>query len=193
MSRLLALHANPKAKPTLDILWAGAEAMVSGSDQAGDINQALIELGATVCKVRDPDCSSCPLQQWCRAYRYEHTAIDSVRRLIHLLSVRRRDPATNFYLHLQVPSASSSMNAPTRDELPDIEELCGLCEPLPVRPSVTAFPMKVDRKKAREELDIVNVVEWRRNAGSEDRWFLLVKRPEGGTSVLITVPFVQSR
>ena len=39
--------------------------------------------------------------------------------------------------------------------------------------------MKAERKKQREETDIVNVVEWR-NASS--RWFLLVRRPEGGPS-----------
>lgn len=39
--------------------------------------------------------------------------------------------------------------------------------------------MKAEKKKAREELDIVNVIEWRRNATGA-RWFLLVRRPEGG-------------
>jgi A/G-specific adenine glycosylase len=95
------LHANPKAKSTLDILWAGAEEMVAiegvygshffGADEChdssglsftttgspestgfqnpGDINQALIELGSTVCKVQNPSCSSCPLNQWCGAYQ----------------------------------------------------------------------------------------------------------------------------
>ena len=42
-----------------------------------------------------------------------------------------------------------------------------------------AYPMKVEKKKAREELDIVNVIEWRKDATSP-RWFLLVRRPEGG-------------
>lgn len=35
----------------------------------GDINQALIELGSTVCKVREPNCDSCPLQMSCNAYQ----------------------------------------------------------------------------------------------------------------------------
>jgi len=64
-------------------------------------------------------------------------------------------------------------------EVRDIEELCTLCEPLPAGSPVTSFPMKVEKKKAREELDIVNVIEWRRHADGE-RWFLLVRRPEGG-------------
>jgi A/G-specific adenine glycosylase len=66
-------------------------------------------------------------------------------------------------------------------EVPDIEEMCATCEPLPQPEGtpclVTAFPMKVERKKAREELDIVNVIEWRHDG---HRFFLLVRRPEGG-------------
>lgn len=41
--------------------------------------------------------------------------------------------------------------------------------------------MKAGRKKAREELDIVNVVEWR---ADNERLFLLVQRPEGGKFLL---------
>lgn len=65
----------------------------------------------------------------------------------------------------------------------DIEDLCTLCEPVPSRgqdqlgPDVTSYPMKVERKKQREEQDIVNVVEWR---NKHSRFFLLIRRPEGG-------------
>eukprot|EP01025_Chloroclados_australasicus_P021471 TRINITY_DN2259_c0_g1_i2.p1 TRINITY_DN2259_c0_g1~~TRINITY_DN2259_c0_g1_i2.p1 ORF type:complete len:419 (+),score=47.54 TRINITY_DN2259_c0_g1_i2:2-1258(+) len=34
----------------------------------GDFNQALMELGATICKPTNPQCNSCPLNQSCRAY-----------------------------------------------------------------------------------------------------------------------------
>ena len=40
------------------------------------------------------------------------------------------------------------------------------------------YPMKAERKKAREETDIVNVIEWR-NA-QKKRYFLLVRRPDKG-------------
>ncbi|KAI0688384.1 DNA glycosylase [Cytidiella melzeri] len=146
LGRVLAIHANPKAKATLDVLWAGAESMVRTSTRAGDINQALIELGATVCRPRDPDCDSCPLRAWCGAYQ-----------------------------HCQHPNGKVWDHA-----TPDIEDLCSICEPLPLPLSVTAFPMKVERKKARQELDIVNVVEWRHQPGSQDRWFLLIKRSDAG-------------
>lgn len=62
------MHANPKSKAALDILWDGAIAAVKKSDRPGDINQALIELGSTICKPRDPSCSSCPLSAHCGAY-----------------------------------------------------------------------------------------------------------------------------
>ena len=68
LSRVLALHAPPKSKQTLDVLWAGASAFVQDADRPGDVNQALIELGSTVCKVREPSCGACPLQRWCAAY-----------------------------------------------------------------------------------------------------------------------------
>ena len=69
ISRLLAIHAPPKSKASLDLLWQGAQVMVEGAIRAGDVNQALIELGSTVCKPRDPDCNGCPLQRWCHAYQ----------------------------------------------------------------------------------------------------------------------------
>ncbi|KAJ7207083.1 DNA glycosylase [Mycena pura] len=150
LSRLLALHASPKAKTTLDILWAAAAAMVDGLDSTlastnesaqypGDINQALIELGSTVCKVRDPNCTGCPLRLWC--------------------------------------AANTNMKAPTPMAVTDIEDLCAICVPLAEGADVTAYPLRVNKKKVREEFDIVNVVEWRRGS---DRRFLLVRRPQGG-------------
>lgn len=39
--------------------------------------------------------------------------------------------------------------------------------------------MKVERKKAREETDVVNVVEWL--SSDDERFFILVRRPETGT------------
>ena len=43
--------------------------------------------------------------------------------------------------------------------------------------------MKVERKKQREELDVVNVVEWR---NEQDRFFILVRRPEGGMARILS-------
>src|SRR5690606_12239284 len=35
--------------------------------RAGDFNQALMDLGATVCTPRSPACDSCPVARWCLA------------------------------------------------------------------------------------------------------------------------------
>jgi len=144
LSRVLALHAPPKAKATLDLLWAGATSLVKDCACAGNLNQSLIELGSTVCKSRDPSCGGCPIKQWCHAYQLS----------------RGKHP----------------------DDIPDIEDACTVCETLPQTgllggPPVTSYPMATERKKQREELDMVYVIEW---IGKEDRWFLLVRRPEAG-------------
>ncbi|KAI0659318.1 DNA glycosylase [Cubamyces menziesii] len=168
LSRVLALHAPPKAKQTLDVLWAGASAFVKDAERPGDVNQALIELGSTVCKVRDPDCRSCPLQPWCVAYGRQNR--------------QQRDKGKEDEKLRTGPCNQGAKDAtsPAGHAIPDIEELCTLCEPLPEGSPVTAYPMKAEKKKAREELDVVNVIEWRKHAASEERWFLLVRRPEGG-------------
>lgn len=36
--------------------------------KSGIFNQAMMELGALVCKPKQPDCSQCPVQKFCRAY-----------------------------------------------------------------------------------------------------------------------------
>ncbi len=38
-------------------------------NKPGEWNQALMELGATVCTPRAPRCGSCPVSRWCAAYR----------------------------------------------------------------------------------------------------------------------------
>lgn len=68
MSRVLALHAPPQAKATLSLLWNSAAETVADSKSPGDVNQALIELGATVCKPRAPACSECPISASCAAF-----------------------------------------------------------------------------------------------------------------------------
>jgi A/G-specific adenine glycosylase len=44
--------------------WERAEALLSKS-RAGDFNQSMMELGATVCLHRDPHCLVCPVREFC--------------------------------------------------------------------------------------------------------------------------------
>jgi A/G-specific adenine glycosylase len=45
--------------------WSIAETLVRGATP-GDLNQAVMELGATVCTPRAPRCDNCPVGRWCR-------------------------------------------------------------------------------------------------------------------------------
>ena len=45
-----------------------ARALVDG-ERPGDLNQAFMELGATICTPRRPQCGVCVLSRWCRAAR----------------------------------------------------------------------------------------------------------------------------
>jgi len=47
--------------------WRWAPANIS-RDRPGDWNQALMELGATLCRPRDPLCGACPLSSGCGAF-----------------------------------------------------------------------------------------------------------------------------
>jgi A/G-specific adenine glycosylase len=49
-------------------LWDEAARLARGP-QPGDLNQALMELGARVCTPRGPDCPACPVADACRARR----------------------------------------------------------------------------------------------------------------------------
>jgi A/G-specific adenine glycosylase len=49
-------------------LWALAESLAPAG-QAGDYNQALMDLGATVCTPLTPNCGACPVRTLCAAYK----------------------------------------------------------------------------------------------------------------------------
>lgn len=67
MARLYAVQTPmPKAKPEL-IALAGALVPVK---RVGDYAQALMDLGATVCTPKSPDCPHCPLLKLCQARKH---------------------------------------------------------------------------------------------------------------------------
>jgi len=68
LSRLLLVGGDPDSPKVKRGLEALAEALVDRR-RPGDFNQALMELGATTCLPRRPDCASCPLSGSCQAFR----------------------------------------------------------------------------------------------------------------------------
>jgi A/G-specific adenine glycosylase len=75
LSRLFLVAGDPAEQATRGRLWRLAAEVVPGAEggrgphRPGDFNQALIELGATVCRKPAPDCRRCPLASLCEARR----------------------------------------------------------------------------------------------------------------------------
>jgi A/G-specific adenine glycosylase len=91
--------------PAEEKLWEMAAALVPG-ERPGDVNQAVMELGATVCTPRNPRCGDCPVREFCAAYAagtqnerparkkakplpHEDTAVPVIERAGEVLLVRR--------------------------------------------------------------------------------------------------------
>jgi A/G-specific adenine glycosylase len=66
-ARLLDLPDVVTHTATKNRLWQQAEDWLP-PERAGDYNQALMELGRTVCKPRQPLCAECPLVDHCQAF-----------------------------------------------------------------------------------------------------------------------------
>lgn len=66
LTRLYALRGDPARAPLKQNIWKLAEALVPTTG-ARDFNQALMELGATVCTPKSPQCVDCPLHELCGA------------------------------------------------------------------------------------------------------------------------------
>ncbi len=66
LSRIFLIDAPPEAASTKAQLWDLARALVPVRG-AGDFNQAMMELGATICTAREPRCAACPVAAGCQA------------------------------------------------------------------------------------------------------------------------------
>jgi A/G-specific adenine glycosylase len=67
-ARLAGFTGNPHSSHGQRFLWEVAEQLVPARNP-GAFNQALMDLGASVCRPVNPDCPRCPLKPVCRAFR----------------------------------------------------------------------------------------------------------------------------
>ncbi len=72
--------------------WQRAEALLDRT-RPGDFNQAMMELGATICTPRAPQCLVCPLIKWCAARGAEARKPQAARKReqLHYALARRGD------------------------------------------------------------------------------------------------------
>ncbi|MCA9058691.1 MAG: A/G-specific adenine glycosylase [Planctomycetaceae bacterium] len=67
-SRLLGLTIDPRSTAGQTQLWDFAGQIVAPK-QPASFNQAVMDLGATLCRTADPDCPRCPLKSCCDAFQ----------------------------------------------------------------------------------------------------------------------------
>jgi A/G-specific adenine glycosylase len=76
LTRLFALPGDPRSKAVNEELWSLSQELVDlaaeidGLENAcSHFNQSLMELGATLCTPRRPQCSACPVRKYCEAMK----------------------------------------------------------------------------------------------------------------------------
>ncbi|XP_050817121.1 adenine DNA glycosylase isoform X4 [Gopherus flavomarginatus] len=141
LCRVRCIGADSSSPAVVDRLWDLANALVDPA-RPGDFNQAMMELGATVCTPRAPLCMECPVKQHC-------TARCLVEKELEFASKR-----------LLGKAASSCSQAP------DIEE-CGLLAGLWEFPSLALGP-GLKEKQQREAL-LAHVQVWAGEAVARGR------------------------
>lgn len=67
LARLHGVAGDPTDRANEKVFWELAGDMVD-PERPGDFNQAMMELGATVCTPQDPSCLLCPVREHCRAF-----------------------------------------------------------------------------------------------------------------------------
>ena len=105
LARLCAMDLAPDSRAGQQLLWSWAEALVRGP-APGDLNQALMELGALICTPVAPRCGACPVRRHCTAHlrgavaNYPHPTAKTVQQDMPMALVYAGDPATlGVWLH----------------------------------------------------------------------------------------------
>ena len=68
LARVGAWRGDLRAPATWRELTVTAQKLLA-RNTSGDWNQAMMELGATVCTPKSPQCRECPVKSWCRAHK----------------------------------------------------------------------------------------------------------------------------
>ncbi|MCU1286517.1 MAG: A/G-specific glycosylase [Acidobacteriales bacterium] len=131
VERVLLRLSGRKEDDPLDF-WAGAQELIS-PDRPGDFNQAMMELGATVCLPITPECGACPVKKWCATRGAKIRVKRSARRTAKL-GYRLSLDSSGVHL-VQRPSDSTLMAGMW--ELPSIARFPTRAPTLKVRHAIT--------------------------------------------------------
>lgn len=73
VSRLFEINEDI-AKASSRKIFEQAMYKIIDQERPGDFNQALMDLGSSICTPRSPKCEECPIQEYCLAYKKNTTA-----------------------------------------------------------------------------------------------------------------------
>ncbi|KAM8930103.1 adenine DNA glycosylase [Pelodytes ibericus] len=159
LCRMRCIGADSSSSAVTDTLWELANHLVD-PERPGDFNQAMMELGATVCTPKKPQCPDCPLQSQCRAYRKAEMELDSsVRKYL----TGKSDPVISDIEDCDLPPGSCTLCMPPTDTW---DRSLG----------VANFPRKPAKRRSRVEQTICCVCE----RSGDEKEYLLVQRPRSG-------------
>ncbi|MEG1503339.1 MAG: A/G-specific adenine glycosylase [Enterococcus sp.] len=71
VSRLFCIE-DDIAKASNRKVFDEAMRKIISQEHPGDFNQAMMDLGSSICTPTSPECESCPLQKYCQAYQEDH-------------------------------------------------------------------------------------------------------------------------
>jgi A/G-specific adenine glycosylase len=149
---LLRLSGRPL---TGERLWKAANFLLDAR-QPGDFNQAMMELGATVCTPRAPMCLTCPGMEFCatRGETARAKAAPQKKREIHYLLICRSQSSRPREIFLVQRPRDASLMA-RMWELPETTGKNGTAEPaFTLRHSITVtdYTVRVWRHNSSEQL-----------------------------------------
>ncbi len=106
LSRIFAIPESVDQPATLEKLWSMAASLLPGKNP-GDLNQSLMELGATVCFPANPQCARCPVKKICAAHQkgkelfYPVRSQKSSYEKLRMAALVLRNPRNEFWLEKQ--------------------------------------------------------------------------------------------
>ena len=137
LTRLFALRGDPNRAPLKERLWEVARSIIP-AQAPGDFNQALMELGATVCSPQNPRCQSCPLSAGCQAL--EQGLVD------RLPELPQRPKATQ--VHMAAAVATRSGRVLVAKQGPDAARWAGMW----LFPNAELHPRELPERAAERAL-----------------------------------------
>lgn len=153
ISRLRGVGGDVKKANVINYFWKLSKDLLD-TKRPGHFNQALMDIGASICTPKSYSCNQCPIKNYCVAYA-EKLANAKVSNLF--TKRKKRDEY----------------------EIEDIEE-CDICIPnkkFYEEYDVSSYPIKVKKEAVKVESYLVLLFEMRDVKTSQ---FLISKRPEKG-------------